>query len=141
MIPVINTRSTAESRQRHQHKAKSFSVIHQIRVVMAAGTVVKPPSCAVFKEGSTAKPYRDHKVSIFIVRKGIFQQAGRAVQFVFDMFPFVRIVRSFPGVPGPPSVSIPRSLLQAWRGRVSLHVSPEMSHHLTHSHTGFPPCC
>lgn len=69
--------------------------------------------------------------------KVIFQQA---VQFVFDMFPFVRIVRSFPGDPGPPSVSIPRSLLQARRGRVSLHVSPEMSHHFTHSHTqGFRP--
>lgn len=45
----------------------------------------------------------------------------------------------------PPSVSFPESSLQARGGRVSLHVSPEMSHHLQHAHKPaslllHPPC-
>lgn len=48
-----------------------------------------------------------------------------------------------PGDPRPPSVPFPGSSLQARGGRLSLHVSPEMSHHLkhtgTHAHTMSPP--
>lgn len=42
-----------------------------------------------------------------------------------------------PGDPRPPSVSFPGSSLQARGGRVPLHVSPEMSHHLKHAHVCF----
>lgn len=50
-----------------------------------------------------------------------------------------------PENPRPPSVSFPGSLLQARGGRVSLHVSPEMSHHLQHTRIcrlpgSFTPC-
>lgn len=39
---------------------------------------------------------------------------------------------------GPPSASFPWSLLQARGGRVLLHVSPEMSCHLKHTHSVNP---
>lgn len=56
---------------------------------------------------------------------------------------FVHTMKFPPGDPRPPSVSFPGSSLQARGGRLSLHVSPEMSHHLkhtcTHSHTVSPP--
>lgn len=83
-----------------------------------------------------------HALHFYIqkITKQIVRRLRLVLQFIssFRIF-FVHTMKFSPGDPRPPSPSFPGSSLQARGGRVPLHVSPEMSHHLKHTHTDTQP--